>query len=183
MKNKNQKMDIEDAINRISWRFKNENIKINESKIIINQKDVEAVDFLVDWINRQKKQELQENILFAKLFTYAFTNEIIYQQGQPQEALHRLQEVVKRPIQEHYDKVREYLNMFEQTSYMKSIGGNFDKHPALMTKEEKNKEVELLKINEIETIRFMKGAWSIEQVYKSLNNTITEFINRYKNLP
>lgn len=183
MKNQKQKINIEEAINRISWRFKNENIKINESKIIINQKDVEAVDFLVDWINRQKKQELQENILFAKLFTYSFTQEIIYQQGNPQEALHHLQEKAKQPIQQHYDKFLEYLNMFEQTNFLKSLGVKFDKHPVLMSKEEKNKEVSVLKESQIEIVKKIKSTWKTEQVYKSLNNTITEFINRYKNLP
>jgi len=180
--NKNKKIDIEDAINRISWRFKNDKIKVNESKIIINEKDIEAVDFLIDWINRQKQQELMENVLFAKIFTYAFTNEIIYLQGNPQEALHHLQNIAKQSIQEHYDKAHKFLNMFEETNYMKSIGIKFYKHPALMSEEEREAEKILLNKNQEEVIKKLKGSWSIDQVYKSLNNTITEFINRYKNL-
>ncbi len=174
-------MNIEDAINRISWRFKNESVKINESKIIINQKDIDSVNFLIDWINRQKQNELKDNLLFAKLFVYCFTNEIIYNQGNPQESLHKLQEIAKKPIEQHYNKFHEYLNMFEQTNYMKSIGIDFDKHPALMTSEEKNKEVKTLQEKQVEIIKKYKNLWSIEDVYRSLNNTITEFINKYKN--
>ena len=58
---KNDVYNIEKAINRLSWRFKNENIKINESKIIINEADVKAVDFLIEWINQQKKETLKDN--------------------------------------------------------------------------------------------------------------------------
>jgi hypothetical protein len=174
-------MNIEEALNRINWRFKNESVKINESKIIINQKDIEAVNFLIDWVNRQKQNEIKENILFAKLFVYNFTNEIIYNNGNPQDALHRLQEIAKKPIQQHYDKFHEYLNIFEQTNYMKSIGIDFDKHPALMSKEEKNKEAKLLNEKQIEIVKKIKNSWNLEEVYRSLNNTITEYFNRYKN--
>lgn len=65
----------------MQWRFKNENVKINESKIVINELDQKAVDFLTDWIERQKIESLQQNMLFAKLFTYSLLNEIEFLQG------------------------------------------------------------------------------------------------------
>lgn len=179
--NNYKKLDIETAINRISWRFKNEKIKVNESKIIINEKDIEAVDFLIDWINRQKQQELMENILFAKIFTYAFTNEIIYLNGNAQEALQHLQNIAKQPIQTHYDKFHKFLNVFECNKYLESLNIENDKHPALRTDEETKEIGYKLKNNEKEFLEKVNGTWSIDQVYKSLNNTITEFINRYKN--
>ena len=37
------------------------------------------------------------------------------------------------------------------------------------------------KSNDAEMIKFAKGVWDIADVFKSLNNQITECINRYKN--
>lgn len=34
---KNETFTIEKALNRLQWRFKNENVKVNESKITINE--------------------------------------------------------------------------------------------------------------------------------------------------
>ena len=39
MQTKNNAQNIESALNRLVWRFKNQNVKINESKIIVNEKD------------------------------------------------------------------------------------------------------------------------------------------------
>ena len=43
--NNQKQLNIETALNRLNWRFKNSQIKIGESKIIINQTDIDAVDF------------------------------------------------------------------------------------------------------------------------------------------
>ena len=37
------------------------------------------------------------------------------------------------------------------------------------------------KSNDAEMIKFVKGVWNITDVFKSLNNQITECINKYKN--
>jgi hypothetical protein len=50
-----------------------------------------------------------------------------------------------------------------------------------MSKEEKNKEAKLLNEKQIEIVKKIKNSWNLEEVYRSLNNTITEYFNRYKN--
>lgn len=176
---KEETFNIEKAINRLSWRFKNENVKVNESKIIINEMDLKAVDFLINWVNQQKQETLKENLLFAKVFAYALKNELIFYRD-IQFASRKLQEQLELPIEFHYDKIHEYLNMIELDRYSEKIG-MINKHPSFRSEEENNHNSETIKSNEKEFKIYALGKWDLKQVYKSLNNTITECVNRYKN--
>lgn len=179
---KKEVMNIEKALNRINWRFKNQQVKINESKIIINQSDVDAIDFLTNWVDQQKKETKQENLLFAKIFCYAFKNELIFYNGSAKFAQRKLVDIIKIPLENHYDKVHEVLNMFDLHNYSKEIGLN-QKHPALKTEQEEKIDMDILKSKDPEMLKKILGNWTKESVYKSLNNTITEAINKFKNTP
>ena len=179
---KESKMNIEKALNRINWRFKNPQVKINESKIIINQSDIDAIDFLTNWVEQQKKETKQENLLFAKVFCYAFKNEIVFYNGSAKFAQSKLVEILKMPLEHHYNKVHEVLNNFDLWNYSKEIGLS-QKHPALKTNEEEKIDLEILKSKDPVLLKKIMDNWTKESVYKSLNNTITEAINRFKNTP
>lgn len=175
---KQEVFNIEKAINRLQWRFKNQNVKVNESKIIINELDIKAVDFLTEWINQQKKESLAENEMFAKLFCYAFKNELIFYKGDPKQSLRKICEQLELTVNYHYDEIHSTLNSLELFKYSEEIG-MINKHPVLRTEEENNKNKEILKKDE-NFMNKIKGTWSIESVYKSLNNSITEIINKYR---
>jgi hypothetical protein len=177
---KESKMNIEKALNRINWRFKNPQVKINESKIIINQTDIDAIYFLTNWIEQQKKETKQENLLFAKVFCYAFKNEIVFYNGSAKFAQSKLVDILKTPLEHHYDNVHEVLNNFDLWNYSKEIGLS-QKHPALKTNEEEKIDFKILESKDPVLLKKILGNWTKESVYKSLNNTITEAINRFKN--
>jgi hypothetical protein len=59
--------------------------------------------------------------------------------------------------------------------------GITEKHPALLTDKERESENELLKDKMI--MDYFEGILKEDKVFISLNNQITEFINKYKNLP
>ena len=170
-------MNIEKALNRLNWRFKNENVKVGESKIIINTLDLEAVDFLNDWIIRQKEITLNKNMLFAKLFCYAFKNEILFYKN-PTHSQTKLCEEMNRPIETHYESVLNSLNEVEYSKFFNDNGFE-DKHPGLLTEAEINERREFIKKHEHEITHLTRGKWTIEEVTKSLNNTITEILNRF----
>lgn len=174
-------MNIETAINRISWRFKNENIKVNESKIIINDTDIEAVDFLVKWINNQKQETLKDNLLFGKLYVYALVNELEFYKD-ISFSNRKLQDVLKEPIESHYEKIVKDLNRLEYNKFCRSVGIITD-HMEKMTlnQEQENQQQILIKQHQKELQKYIIGVWSVDSVYKSLNNQITECLNKYKN--
>lgn len=174
--------NIQKALNRITWRFKNPQIKINESKITINEEDINAIDFLINWIEQQKKETIKENILFAKIFCYAFKNELIYYNGDPKHSQKKIIEILTLPIEHHYDEIHKILNMFELYNYSKEVGIS-QKHPLLKTEEEIKIDLDIFKSKDPMMLKKILGYWTEKSVYKALNNQITECINRFKNKP
>jgi len=174
-------MNIENAINRLQWRFKNNNIKVNESKIIINQTDIEAVDFLIIWVNKQKEETLKENLLFAKMYCYCLANEIEFYKD-IKFATNKLNDELIKSIDIHYLKISNELNRIELNNFCSSVGivtDHFEK--SLMTDIQETEQQTKIKTNQLQLQKFVLGTWSVESVYKALNNTITELINKHKN--
>jgi hypothetical protein len=172
-------MNIEQAQNRIKWRFNNENVKLGESKIVINEIDQQAVNIILNWITQQKKETLKENLLFAKIFSYALYNEILYFKGDVKHSNRKLKQELEKPIEHHYNKIHDCLNMFELQNYMEQIGVN-QTHPHFRNEEEEINDKEIFIKNNEEIVKKIFGTWTLENVYKSLNNTITDYIHNFK---
>ena len=177
---KNETFTIEKAINRLQWRFKNENVKVNESKIVINELDQNAVDFLTNWIERQKIESLQQNMLFAKLYCYSLINEIEFYKD-VELANKKINDICKMDIQNLYDEVYRKINNLEYLKFCKE-NGIIIEHIEKMTlnKKQEENQKEIIKQNQNELNKILKGLWSKEKIYKSLNNTISETINKFK---
>lgn len=164
---KNETFTIEKALSRIVWRFTNENVKINESKIIINELDQKAVKHIETVLNNYRSSSLNENELFAKLFCYAFKQELLFYNGNGKLAQKKLLEQLKMPLNQHYDEVHKKLNEIEVINFIKSI-----------EKQQNSSEV-ISSENQKELIKKINNTWQIDQVYKSLNKTISECLNRF----
>ena len=61
------------AINRLAYTISNGNKP--------NATDVEALNQLIEYINKEKQRELNNNILFAKLYVNTFKNDLIKNKG------------------------------------------------------------------------------------------------------
>lgn len=150
---KKEVMNIEKSLNRLNWRFKNPQVKIGESKIIINQLDVDAIDFLVKWVNNQKKETLNENELFAKMFVYCLAHEIEFYKD-VSFASQKLQEELSKPLSSNYDKILDTLNRVEMNKYLQSIGIITDHiENMLLTQKKEDEQIELKK----NTLRKLKN--------------------------
>lgn len=177
---KNETFTIEKAINRLQWRFKNENVKVNESKIVINELDQKAVDFLTEWIELQKIESLNQNMLFAKLYCYCIINEIEFYKD-VEFANKKINDICKMDIRQLYDEVYRKLNNLEYLKFCRENGIITD-HIEKMTLNKKDEELqkEIINKNKVKLSEILQGIWSKEKVYKSLNNTISETINKFK---
>lgn len=167
-------MTLEKNVERMFWRLSNGSFKPN-------QNDLKAMTEITEWINREKEDTLKQNLLFAKLYTVVFIQEIEYMQD-IHFAQRKVHDVLNKPIETHYREFYEKLNSVELSKFSKKIGLN-QKHPALMTEEETQLDQEIIKLNSEEFKKYCLGLWAYEKVQTSLNNQITEAINYYKNLP
>jgi hypothetical protein len=166
-------MTIEKAMQRIVWRVSN-------GTHTPNQNDVDAVTIVAEWINRQKTQEVQNNRLFAKMYTYCFINELQFYQD-IKFAQKKLHEILKTPLIQLYNDFKDRFNLIELNNLKNSLGFS-NLHPLIIPEEQKDKEAQILKDNSEVIQKYVLGIWTSEKIEKGLNSQISEAINHYKNL-
>jgi DNA modification methylase len=161
-------MTIDKSFEWLFKRFQSKNIKPC-------QFDVDCMTFLAEWVNRQKEINKQHNVLFAKLYCYVFIQEINHYKDIPF-AQKSMNDILKLPLDLHYQKFTQALNDIEFNKYLFSKGINPESKHYI----EYPDEIEKLK----ECGDFLKNVnkWTLEEVTKSLDAQITESINRFNNL-
>jgi len=165
--------NIEKAFAQMSYRLENGRYEPNKT-------DLEAYSFLANWVMESKKQALKNDILFAKLFCRVFAQEVDFYKGDFKLAQKKMHDYLKHPIEFYYEKFTQEVNDVLMNKYIAELGIT-NKHPAVMSDKERELENELLKDKMI--MDYFEGILKEDKVFISLNNTITEFINKYKNLP
>lgn len=169
-------MTIEKAFNRLIWRYRTENNDYVQYKP--NANDVEALKFIAEWVNREKEIDIQENTIFAKMYVYCFIHELEFYKD-IKFAQRKLHEVLHIPLPELYKRFLKQLNEFELNQFMKSKA--LDKN--WISPEKLQDQGRTTEENAENLKNLFIGKWSKEQVDRSLNNQISEAINKYKNLP
>jgi hypothetical protein len=157
-------MTIEKTFDWLFKRFQSPNIKPCKF-------DFDCLTFLAEWVNREKKSNKQQNILFAKLYCHVFIQEIQHYKD-IEFAQKSMNDILELDLYSHYVKFKDRLNDVEFNKYLISIG--IDPEKRFFDDSDKLKEAEnfFKKVNQ----------WNIDQVEKSLNAQITESINRFDNL-
>lgn len=167
--------NIENAMGHFAYRLQN-------GKYEPNQKDVDAFKFMAEWINREKIKEIRKEVLFGKLFCHVFAQELEYYKGDFKLSQAKMHDYLKNPIEFYYNNFISKINNIALVKYNESLG-LLKKHPSTRTEEEIEKDSKIISENQNEMMQYVNGIFEDDKVYKSLNNTISEFINLYKNLP
>jgi hypothetical protein len=165
--------NIEQAFSQMSYRLQN-------GRYEPNQADLDAYSFLAKWVMENKKQALKNDILFAKLFCRVFAQEVHFYKGDFKFAQKKMHDYLKHPIEFYYEKFTQEVNDVLMNKYITELGVT-EKHPALLSDKERELENEILKDKMI--MDYFEGILKEDKVFISLNNTLTEFINKYKNQP
>ena len=167
--------NIEKAMEQMAYRLQN-------GKYEPNQTDLDAFKFVAEWINREKTKEIRQNSLFGKLFCHIFAQEVEYYKGSFKFAQAKMHDYLKRPIEFYYEEFIAKINNVALNNYNESLGLS-KKHPATRTEFETENDSKIIFDNQDEMIKYVNGIFDPQKTYKSMNNTISEFINLYKNLP
>lgn len=168
------KMTLEKSIDYLFWRIRN-------GKYTPTEKDYTALVTVTEWINNQKAQALNEHFMFAKLYCHVFMLEIMHYKDieMAQRSIHDL---LNKPMPEHYLLFHQRLNEYELEKYTKHLGLN-TKHPVFRSEEDNAKDKAILAKNQEAYMKHVQGLWEYSQVERSLNNQITNAINKYRHLP
>ena len=109
------------AINRLAYTISNGN-KPNTS-------DVEALNQLIDYVNKEKERELNNNRLFAKLYVNVFKNDLIKNNGNYKATVDSLKSTCRIGLDEQLNGLVREANAIhlqnEMENYTKDIS-NFE---------------------------------------------------------
>ena len=150
--------DIKKSINRFNWRFRKDD-NGNFFNFKPTNEDVKCMNTLISWIIREKKEDLQNNQLFAKLYIY-FLHQQIREHNTtvldsiPQKQLSKL---LDKPIHSFYEAFTKELHDNQICKLLEGV-----------TRENKKLTPEML-----------RKAYDLEYVTNSLNGMITEALNRF----
>lgn len=166
-------MNIEKSLQRIHWRFSSGN------SFKPNQSDIEALNFVVEWSNQQKEKSLKGQQLFAKLYTMYF-GELLLHYRDIGMAQRQLNKELGQTTDYIVERFRSNLNAVTFEDAHNKLGLT-KKHPAMCTDEETAHDLAILQDNQNFFLHHL-DKWTDEAVRKSLDNTISEAINKYKNV-
>ncbi|WP_188439745.1 hypothetical protein [Planktosalinus lacus] len=160
---------IKQALERIKWRFEN-------GKFIPNDNDCNALNFIVDWINNEKKQIVKDNVLLTKCYVLLLEHETIKFQEVNFASKQLNKKLHKVDLEQIFEEFRDYLNLLEYQTFLKKHGLKIN-HPAEMTDEERLIEKNILKEHQAEFMRAtVTGKWTTEQIKLAIINQLTELI-------
>ena len=159
------------------WLFE----RFSQPQIKPCQFDLDCLIQIANVVNGAKEKAIKEDVLFAKLFCRVFIQEVEHFKDF-KFAQKSIGEILEKPIEQHYDHVVSELNRMALNDHLQSLGINTD-HFKVLTSEQEENEACILKENQKTVSEYTKGKLKPENIYKSLNNTITEFIFKFKNKP
>ena len=167
-------MILEKALQRLEWRFTN-------GTFTPNQKDFDAVNDIITWINNQKSEAINNNHLFAKLYLYELnrltelhhttTFDLL-----PQKELSRL---LNTPLELFYEAFyKNFNNQIQQEVFENNGIEIIPKHQK--TEVQLNQErVALRNMSKEDVLKIISEAYTYQEVTEILNNMISEALNRF----
>lgn len=162
-------MITKEAINRLSYTISKGN-KPNET-------DKVALNSLIKFINNSDKEVVQENLLFAKLYTIVLSDFLLNYKD-IDFANKQLNKELSTPLEFHVQILEQRLKTFEVENYFKSKGivdplltdDNFEKYKHLFPSVNSREFAESF------------DYWDYNNVVSHLNRNINESLTTYKNV-
>jgi len=152
METQTNKYNTDKAINRLAWRF------TSKKPFTPNQSDIDSLNVLISWMNRQQDGTIKNNQLFAKLYIYNLNQSIRYFEASvfddiPQKEVSRLLDL---PLKNYY------------SAFHKELQGNN------ITRVVENKN-----IPKEDILKELEEKYTLEECTKQLDKMINEALNRF----
>jgi hypothetical protein len=144
--------DSDKALDRLAWRF------TSKKSFTPNENDIDSLNTIIGWMNRQQSESVKNNQLFAKLYIYFLNQTIRYFEANifddiPQKELSKLLDL---PLDNYY-------NAFHKELQNNNI----------------NRVVENKNINKDDLLKEMQEKYTLEECTIKLDTMINEALNRF----
>jgi len=168
-------MNVDAAIQRLSWRLGN-------GAFTPNQKDINSFNGLIQWVNDQRKITIRNNQLFAKLYIHSLNQYLDKYQSTvfDKVAEKELSRLLDMPMDASYEAFTQSLN--DNSDYaLFADNGVVMKHPSLKNEAEIEQERLMLKnMSEDDIMKLKYPVFHKEDVRNKLDLMITEALNRFQ---
>ena len=171
-------MNIEKAVKHLSWR-------LSQSKIVPNEKDVEAFNFMIRTINKNHELAVMRDKCFAKLLVEKLLFLTMDGKFTMKQAVSIIEEILESDINSWAQTfVREVpLIRFSQVFERKyvEVGLSDDDRKNVEKVIEANKLI--ISQNQKELSAALTEKYSEDDFIKFFNRLVFELINKYQNVP
>lgn len=172
-------------MNNVTQSLKHLKWRLSSDKIIPNQKDIDAFNNIVAYINLSEQNEFNNNKIFVKLFTYILTFNSRFYSNNVKKVLNDIEECLK-------DTVYNSIKKFHVNIPMCNIEQLWIKHDTIYVDVEnpltfacmekiKNAELEQYAKFEKQLKESLKTEYTEEQLIDFITKKSTELILKYKN--
>lgn len=153
--------DLKKAAERLIWRLK-PNKNGGFKSFTPNQNDIDCLNCILNWINNQKKETLNNNHLFAKLYIYVLTQEINFHDTNVLDSIpqKKVSALLNHPLDKFYK------------SFTNDLYENQLKRLLRLTESEEQRKV-------ISEYQEQKNLYPEGLIESQLNHMITEALNRF----
>lgn len=170
-------MDIYKALSRLQWRFsQGKEFKPNEN-------DIESFNEILKYYSETQKQQFEANELFAKLYVYLFQKILENDKSTvfDNNARRKIGNLLERPLSQIIEGLKDSLNDSEQYCFFSDVEIEL-KHPALLSREEKQKSVDkaIERIKKEGSKRILGQVWDYETVKDAVMPEVNQMINLYR---
>tara|TARA_R110000803_G_scaffold206969_2_gene274592 strand:- start:477 stop:974 length:498 start_codon:yes stop_codon:yes gene_type:complete len=143
-----------------------------------NQADADALYDISLYVEQERKRQLNNHKLFAKIYISVFKSEILRTDGNYQMVADNLRSIVKKPLEQIYDEFHQQMNETEFSIIGKRLGLS-DKHPALRTPQENENDKIIISENSNNIAKSLSHYNKVD-VYKRLNSLLNNIIDDYE---
>jgi len=160
------------AFTRLGNTFK----RLHEKKLVFKE-DFEALKTLQEEINQLTELRVTEQTLFAKIVCANMYFGLLRYKDVNQ-SIKEVQHDLDIDLQSHIEKLTFELNLISLQNLMEKQGINFE---LVQDKESKERNLEIIKKHEKEFSKKIIESWTYDDVKKSFEKTINDFITNHNN--
>lgn len=173
-------MTTEKAIQRLTWRF-------SEQKAFTpNTNDVEALNVIIEWMNKQHENRLKSNHHYAKLFMVIYIDYLRHYK-EANLSLKEITKCLKKPLSEYYYiffselNNRKFLDTVDFLNIKDDIDLNDPEWNIDKMKQTISDNTAIVKENQQALLKSLE-TFSLTEITNRLNFIISESLHKYEDL-
>ena len=128
-----------------------------------NANDANALNGIIDWVERQRSENVRNGHLFAKVFLELYALQLLKTDGNYQLSIDNVSDLLKTPLEQVYVDFHKELNTIHSRNILEFWKDN--------PEDKKLKEA---------AIKSLDDNWSLQATTDRLNELIADMINLYK---